>query len=265
MVPHVRQEPLGPYRERGVSVVGEPKWKLQQLPIVDIKERKDFQLRQFGLGPALVRTLTRVLESGGAVEAVKVAKIGKALYLVDGFHRLEAHRQAGLETISADVARMSVRDAEGLALLANTKHGKGLSPADRTAILTRYVERGDHWRDDGRFKSAQDIVDDLNGVMSRETVRRKLRVLEVDLQEELKPFMGGWHDEDDDEEDQELLARERMVEAQHLLSRLAALYFSLEDDDQRRLLVAARELLGRLERGERTERELDGPEGVLDI
>ena len=183
-----------------------------------------------------------------------------------GFHRLEAHRQAGLETISAAVASMSVRDAEGLALLANTKHGKGLSPADRTAILTRYIERGDHLRDDGRFRSAQDIVDDLNGVMSRETVRRKLRAMEIDLQEGLKPYRGGWDDGDDGGDDEEeALAQERVGEAQRLLNRFDALYFSLEDDDQHRLLVDAQELLGRLERGERAERGLDGPEGVLDI
>lgn len=244
----------------------EPKWKRQLLPLQDVRERQGFQLRQLGLSSTLVRTLTRVLEGGGAVEPVKVASIGKALYVVDGFHRLEAHRQAGVETISADVARMSVREAEGLALLANTKHGKGLSPADRTAILTRYVERGDHFRDDGRFKSAQDIVDDLNGVMSRETVRRKLRKLAVDLQEGLKPFKGGWGDEDDDDdEDEGSLGQERIEEAQGLLARFDALYFSLEETDQHQLRGDAQKLLGRLERGERAERGLDGPEGVLDI
>lgn len=241
------------------------RWKRQELPLQDVRERQGFQLRRGGLSPTLVRTLTRVLESGGIVEAVKVASIGKALYVVDGFHRLEAHRLAGLETICADVARMSVKDAEGFALLANTKHGKRLSPADRTAILTKYIERGDHVRDDGRFKSAQDVVNDLNGIMSRETVRRKLRVMEVDLREGLKPYRGGWDDEIDDGDEEEAVALERMEEAQHLLTRFDALYFSLQNDDQDRLLAGARELLGRLERGERAERGLDVPEGILDI
>jgi len=54
--------------------------------------------------------------------------------------------------------------------------------------------------------------------------------------------------------------------AREHLHRFASLYLTFEDEGQRQLLITARELLDRVERGERPERYLDTlGSGVLNI
>lgn len=106
-------------------------WAAQELPLEAIGLHKDLQFRAGGLSRAHVVKLVRTLEAGGEpLEPVKVARIGKALWLVDGHHRLEAHREAGRETIRAQVARMSLQEARDAARVANANHGKAMSRAD---------------------------------------------------------------------------------------------------------------------------------------
>ena len=244
-----------------MSAIREPKWKLQQLPIEDIRERPEHQVRVGGLSRQHVNTLARAMDSEGDLKAISVAKIGKAHYVVDGFHRLAAARKLGWSHISAHVAKMSAAGARDFALLANTKHGKGLGRYEKERVLNLYLAEGKHLGADGVVKACRVIAAEINYVYSHETIRQKLkkRGIEVDLEAE---YPGGYKPRYDEAD----LALELAESAQEHLDGFGSLFFDLDDDAQRSLLGAARDLVGRLERGERPvrvdERDL---EGLLDI
>ncbi|WP_323908247.1 ParB N-terminal domain-containing protein [Aeromonas veronii] len=71
---------------------------------------------------------------------------GSQLYLVDGFHRMEAFKRLGITEIpihhfSIEEADSSV-DVQLHAMGANTKHGKRNSAADYRNIIAKIVEKG---------------------------------------------------------------------------------------------------------------------------
>jgi hypothetical protein len=233
----------------------EPTWQQEELPVEDVRERPDFQLRADGVQTRHVRVLERTLAAGGDLEPIKVARIGKALYVVDGFHRLEAARRQRLPTIRAAVARMSLEEAQGFALLANTKHGKSLRPKDKALILARYVELGKHVGANGVVKSSRAIAAEINHAYSHETVRTKLKGLGVELDEAVEYPWGykPYGDDEADEAEEAELELERAAQARGALDRFAALALSLDEGERLELVGAARALLDSLERGERGE------------
>jgi hypothetical protein len=242
----------------------EHSWKAEELALEDVRDHPRFQMRVYGLSDAHVRVLERAYEAGGDVEAIKVARIGKALYVVDGFHRVEAARRANRPRIAAKVARMSLEEAREFARLANTKHGKSLSRADKAEVLRDYCAAERHIGPLGTTKPSRTIAAELNHIYSHETIRTRLRSMGVELDEE-QEFPGGYKPMYP-QPDEEQLAAERAEEASLLLHRFSSLFFTLEVETQQELLVAARELMERLERGERPELGLGSVgRGVLDI
>lgn len=248
-----------------MSGVREPKWRPHNLAVEDVRERDEYQVRAGGVSPHHVRVLARAMDCEGDLEPIKVAKIGRAHWVVDGFHRLAAARKLGWSHIAASVATMSAGEAQGYSLLSNTKHGKGLSRHDKTRLFEQYVEQGKHVGADGVVKASRVIQGELNHIYSHETIRTKLKALgvEVDLEVEYpggyKPYGGGGDDEAD-------LALELAEGAQRHLEAFGSLFFDLEDYAQREMLKAARELVGRLERGERVGPVDDeAAEALLDI
>lgn len=225
-------------------------------------------MRVAGLDKRHVRVLEQAILAGDDLPAIKVAKVGKAHYVVDGHHRLEAADRAGLSSIWAEVAPMSLGDAKDFALLANTRHGKNLKPKDKALIFDAYVQRRKHLDAEGNVKSSRAIEAEINRVYSHETIRRKLkeRGIELDMSLEFpwghKPFLREEYEEDDETE----LEAQRGGEAREHLRLFSSLFTTLEEQRQRQLLVIARTLLDLLERGERPERYLETlGSGVLDI
>jgi len=222
-----------------------PQWAEQELRLEDVRVHPDFQFRAKGIEPGHVKKLRRLLEADKPLPRVRVARVGKALYLVDGYHRLEAHRAAGRKSIGAEVARMSLGAAREEARLANARHGKSLSRADRAAIWDDYLAHGRHLGPFGLPKSPRAIEAELEGTYSRETVRKKLRAMGLEPDEpDLKPWRGR------EEPDEATLYAERMEDAEWSLRHFTSLVLTLDDDDRAQLLRDARESLGRLERGE---------------
>lgn len=77
------------------------------------------------------------LERGVTFPPVVVFYDGTDHWLADGFHRLDAHRQIGRETIEAIVHQGTVRDAQLASFGANHAHGQRRSPGDkRRAVET---------------------------------------------------------------------------------------------------------------------------------
>ncbi|SNS48333.1 ParB-like nuclease domain-containing protein [Sphingomonas laterariae] len=223
-------------------------WKEETLAVSAVRERKDLQNRANGTDPSTVRQYERVLTQGQEMPPVKVAKVGEALYLVDGFHRLAAHRQAGFGAIKAEVAKMSLADAQAVALTANTKHGKRLTRADKDRMLDLYLERRGHIDERGLTKPSRVISAELGGVLSHEALRQKLKARGEALDQDTE-FPDGYKPRNA-EEDEAALARERHEEAEDLVDALWRTYFTLEEDGRASILAAVQELADRLEREE---------------
>ena len=251
----------------------EPNWKLERLAVADVRQHPDFQMRVAGIDPNHVKRLAGQLRAGEALPDIEVARIGKALYALDGFHRLEAHRGEGLTDIDAKVARMSLQEAKARAGLANLRHGKGLSRADKQAAFDRYIATGSHLiaageagplEDVGAVKSSRRIAADLRGIYSHVTIRNKLKAADIEISEAVE-YPHGYKARNT-ADDEAMLETERADEAFEALWTFEGAYQTLGDDAQRELLRTAREIIQALENGERPERPERKPlEAVLDI
>ncbi len=107
------------------------------------------------------------IENGADMPAVVVfAENGSSRHiLADGFHRLVAHVNAGLEKIKVDIHEGGMHDALAWALGANRQHGLRRSNADRVNAVTMALK-------DPVFSAlTQAEIADICGV-SRETVNR---------------------------------------------------------------------------------------------
>jgi len=109
------------------------------LHIADISS--SLQFRQ--LDESTVTDYAYALSRGEALPDVTVAfdRERGTYYMVDGFHRLEAHKRNGATMITAVVTEMPKLDARWHALGANAKNGRQLSLGDqRTAIVLALKE-----------------------------------------------------------------------------------------------------------------------------
>lgn len=116
------------------------------------------------------------LEDGGSFPPITVARIDGLLLLVDGFHRLQAHRGAGKRTIEAVILEGLTReDAFFEAVIANTQHGIGLSKDEKRAAFGRYIKAKRHiLKGTGRVKSLRMIQADFRGGLSRGAIHKYL-------------------------------------------------------------------------------------------
>ncbi len=236
-------------------------WTLRDLRVDEVREHNKFQLRANGVDRVHTKKLLRTLQNGEELPPVKVVAINKALYLVDGYHRLEAYKAAHRGTIPAQVARMSLAEACEEAMLANTKHGLNLSRNDKAKVWEAFTEAGRHLEADGAVKASRTIEREINHVYSRETIRTKLKAMGLELNEgyEMKPW-GGYGEPLEEDLEEELA-----VEAEDALRRFGNLFPTLAQPDQQRLLGDARALVHELERGEDGRAQIEALENPLDI
>lgn len=223
-------------------------WRREVLTIADVHEHPQFQLRAEGLSRPHLSRLMRTLENGEALPPIQAARIGKALYVLDGFHRLAAHKQSGRATIEADVARMALGDARDVARLANTKHGKNLGRADKAAVWDDYVGAGKHLASPGVPKASRVIAVELNQLYSHETIRAKLRALGVEPDKNLE-FPAGYKPRSVTTEED--LGAELIDEAETCLLGFVQAYAEIGGPERERLLRAAKAAVTTMEAGGR--------------
>lgn len=103
-----------------------------------VKELKLSQIRTDGgtqsrekLDKEAVDEYAEKLQDGEEFPEVQVIQDGDNYWLWDGFHRLEAHRKAGLGVIRAKVEPGTLRDAILKSVGANDKHGVKRTDADK--------------------------------------------------------------------------------------------------------------------------------------
>jgi hypothetical protein len=84
-----------------------------------------------------------------------------ALVLLDGFHRVEAHRAANQHSIAANVITTTRKGALGIVATANLSHGLPLKPREVRFAFRAYVRAGLHRDAQGGLKSLRGIAKEL--------------------------------------------------------------------------------------------------------
>ncbi len=103
------------------------------------------QPRVGGTDPAHVRALEEAHEGW---PPLKVVRQDGCYLLVDGFHRLEAARNLGLESVPVEVLQApDDGDLRALAFYLNAQHGRPLSLDDRRAFAERLLRDRPHVAD----------------------------------------------------------------------------------------------------------------------
>lgn len=221
-------------------------WEAVELPLDDILARQDFQFRREGLSIANLNKIIAALKAGGETrDPVRVARVGKLLYLVDGFHRLEAYRRTGKRTIPALVAKMSLEEARGEAMSLNAKNGLPYNRSDKQALWQAYVDAGSHLEPGGKAKASRAISAELGGAYSHETVRTKIKAMGLEFDEEVE--FGGSYKPLIAEDDEEACLEELAEDAEHHLQAFGALVGKLQPWDRERLLKVTKGIVSALE------------------
>lgn len=240
-----------------------PNWKLKDLSVDAIVVSRDFQPRETALHEATVRDYARDIDAGDPFGPIEVAKIKGKHFVISGFHRLEATKRLGRQTILARVATMTERQALSIALRANVTHGRKISHKDKRRHFALYCDAGLHLRPNGTVKSLRDISEELRGVICHQSVSNYLRERGITPSKDSDSYEGG--EEDDLEHEpyvSELEDAERVAEVVELLHRARTICDGMSQREALEPLRAElRDLL------DHVEREIDGKpvRSALDI
>ncbi len=91
----------------------------------------DLQMREVGIDVGVVTEYAEAMSDGAEFPPIIVFYDGSNYWPGDGFHRIEANKKLGRETIDAEVRDGGKRDAILLAVGANANHGMRRTAADR--------------------------------------------------------------------------------------------------------------------------------------
>lgn len=114
--------------------------KVVKVPIEQVVEDYRFYPRT-GVSDAHARLLAQAMEAGEVLPPIRVE--AKSMRVIDGFHRLEAHRRLKRQEILAQVE--DVKDDADFyerAVAANTAHGRPYVPYEHKRIIIRADELG---------------------------------------------------------------------------------------------------------------------------
>ena len=143
--------------------------------ISDIALQADFQVRN-KLDSGIIKRYAMAYKQGQDLPPLKVAKIGKALVLVDGWHRMGALKRNELAFVEVEIISCrSERDAMWLAAKANLQHGLPLKARELRPVFRAYIRSRQHCPSKGCLKSYRDIASDLGGIVSHATIRNWMR------------------------------------------------------------------------------------------
>ena len=125
-----------------VSCLVKSKDLILSLPLTEIEVDESLSPRK-ERDLSLIDQYVEVLDE---LPPVSLFKVGKKLYLVDGFHRFYAHSQAHRATIRAIVVGIgSLIEAKDTGDTANLRHGLPLNRAERKEVARRFHDRHPQW------------------------------------------------------------------------------------------------------------------------
>jgi len=192
------------------------------------------------LDPAVLKRLGTVARSEGRFDKpIKLARITnktkriKGCVLIDGFHRVEASRRAGLKSVEAEIVDMTRGEAEAAAVSANLAHGKGLTNAEIRAA-SRFLFGGTGWKDKNhKPRSLEDIrINELRATVNPRTFRRW-------VQQDCAGIYARYYADPSDDENgtkksTRTQRRDYALEAQHIADKAQQLADDmLRDEDKR--------------------------------
>lgn len=158
-----------------------------------------------GLNANNVRSLRAAIGNGAKLPPVVLARLqakkteGKACFVVSGFHRVEAYRQAGAKCIPAIIKDMTRSEALAYAATENTRHGQPLSRQDKRTNLNAFLLSGGWKSADGSPKTYTEIaLQGTGGAITKHTVRNWV---EKDHPEIFKAIAAHWSKEEPEQTD----------------------------------------------------------------
>jgi hypothetical protein len=112
--------------------------QIETIPLASIRDG-GAQMRVEKIGPETVNEYATEILDGAAFPPVVVFYDGSDYWLGDGFHRVEARRKIGHETIIAEIKKGSARDAILYGAGANSSHGLRRTQADKRRAVERLL------------------------------------------------------------------------------------------------------------------------------
>jgi len=153
-------------------------WQEEWVDLDTVQRHAPWQVRH-KLNDKAVKLYRAQTEAGSVPPPIKVARLPNgALYLVDGWHRIEAGALQSMpslvgQEVLAHVASLSEKDAQWEAARANMTHGVQLGPKDRRNVFRAFIKARKHRRPDGQFVTYRDIAAELG--MPWSTLRNWMR------------------------------------------------------------------------------------------
>lgn len=128
-----------------------------------------------------VHEYATAMRVGAAFPPLRLARINGALFLIDGWHRLEAHKRRvlltkdreerrSLEAIAATIEDMSEKDARFAAATANLKHGLPMKRREKGKVFALYMRQQRYRNAMGQLKSTRKIAEELGGIAAHTTI-----------------------------------------------------------------------------------------------
>ena len=111
-----------------------------EIPVAEIVASVDTQMRVVGIDSGTVASYAEDMKAGSTFPPIRVYHDGGAYHLADGFHRVEAARQIGVETILAEVLQGTSRDAILATCAANATHGLRRTNEDKRRAITAMLQ-----------------------------------------------------------------------------------------------------------------------------
>lgn len=114
----------------------------------------------------------RSYELGEKLPPIKLAKVGNAYLLIDGWHRLAAKREMGETHVDAVFVDVSEDDVLWEAAKANFTHGLPLKTKEIRQAFRLYMKAKRYRRSRSDVKSLGEIEKDFGGIRSKTTFSR---------------------------------------------------------------------------------------------
>lgn len=115
------------------------KTKKMMLPIADLSDDPRFQSRT-RTDQGTVDDYKEAMSAGAVMPPIVVALVDGSLYILDGWHRVNAARDLSYSEIEAEIIEMSEAEAIWRAASANQSHGLRRSNADKIRAVEMVLE-----------------------------------------------------------------------------------------------------------------------------
>jgi len=147
------------------SSQSEPQWREEWVPLAAVIPHAPLQVRN-KLDSAAIARYAEMTRAGKLPPPIKVARVKGLLYLLDGWHRMEAgalQTMKGLdgEEVLALMADMTEPQARWESAQANLGHGVPLRNREMRNVFRAFIKAKRHIKQDGNYMSYREMGEAL--------------------------------------------------------------------------------------------------------